>query len=79
MANEPEVLQPSTLDELMSKDPLELTNADLDKIIAYQRSMRAKAEGGVKVAKVKAASGVSLIDQLGITAKPEAFSGRRKL
>ena len=69
MANEP--IPAETLDELMSRDPLELTNIDLDKIIAYQRAQRAKVEAGVKMPRAKPASGgKSLIDQLGITSKP---------
>lgn len=39
---------PSELDELMSRDPLELTTDDIDKIIAYQRSARAQRESGGK-------------------------------
>lgn len=37
---------PDELDELMARDPLEYTNADIDKIIAYQRQMRARKESG---------------------------------
>ncbi len=36
------------LDELMSKDPLALSDQDIDEIIAYQRKTRAQREGGVK-------------------------------
>jgi hypothetical protein len=39
------------LDELMSKDPLELSKQDIDEIIAYQRKNRALREAGVKVKK----------------------------
>jgi hypothetical protein len=39
------------LDELMNKDPLELSEQDIDAIIAYQRKMRAQRESGVKVKK----------------------------
>lgn len=35
---------PSELDELMSRDPLEMTSDDIDKIIAYQRNARAARE-----------------------------------
>ena len=55
-STEPET-EPVTLDELMSRDPLELTNIDLDKIIAYQRAQRAKVEAGVKMPRAKPASG----------------------
>ncbi len=37
---------PSELDELMSRDPLDLSAADIDSIIAYQRQQRAKRETG---------------------------------
>ncbi len=37
---------PSELDELMSRDPLELSAQDIDSIIAYQRQQRAKRETG---------------------------------
>lgn len=35
---------PSELDELMSRDPLEMSKEDIDKIIAYQRQARAQRE-----------------------------------
>lgn len=35
---------PSELDELMSRDPLSLSDADVDKIIAVQRQARAQRE-----------------------------------
>jgi len=38
---------PSELDELMSRNPLEMTRDDINSIIAYQRADRARrAEGG---------------------------------
>jgi hypothetical protein len=38
---------PSELDELMSRNPLEMTKDDINSIIAYQRADRARrAEGG---------------------------------
>lgn len=45
---------PSELDELISRDPLELSAADIDKIIAMQRSYRAKREVGTKKTKASA-------------------------
>lgn len=36
---------PSELDELMSRDPLDLSAQDIDKLIQYQRAQRAKREG----------------------------------
>lgn len=35
---------PSELDELMSRNPLDLDKSDVDKIIAYQRNARAQRE-----------------------------------
>ena len=35
---------PSELDELMSRDPLQMTEEDIDQIIAYQRNARAARE-----------------------------------
>lgn len=35
---------PSELDEIMSRDPLEMSKDDIDSIIAYQRSARAARE-----------------------------------
>ena len=39
---------PSELDELMSRDPLEMTKDNIDSIIAYQRNARAAREGAPK-------------------------------
>ena len=46
----------SDLDDFMSLDPLDLTDADIDKIIAAQRKHRALVEGGVRVKKDKGPS-----------------------
>lgn len=35
---------PSELDELMSRDPLQMSREDIDNIIAYQRNARAARE-----------------------------------
>lgn len=78
-----EIDDAETLDELMSRDPLDLTDRDLDKIIAYQRAQRAKAEAGVRVTKASrpkpSTGGKSLIDQLGITSAPGPKVERRKI
>lgn len=66
-----------TLDELMSRDPLELTDQDLDKIIAYHRKQRAMAEAGVKVPKPKH-SGPGLADILGIKPKADVPAIKRR-
>lgn len=39
---------PSDLDELMSRDPMDMTTDDIDKIIAYHRNIRAQREAGPK-------------------------------
>jgi len=57
---------PSELDELMSRDPLELSAADIDSIIAYERQFRArKANGEIKTkrgrTKDDAPSGIDLV------------------
>jgi hypothetical protein len=64
---------PSELDELMSRDPLELSAQDIDKIIAYQRQQRAKREqGGGRTKRPKAEPGsVSIsLASLGIKTTP---------
>lgn len=63
----------SELDELMSRDPLELSAQDIDKIIAMQRQARARREGGKKATKaeaMQAASGIDLVALVTGTAKP---------
>lgn len=58
---------PSELDELMARDPLDLSAADIDSIIAYHRDLRAKkAAGEFKTKRGKAAatqdgSGIDLV------------------
>lgn len=42
---------PSELDDLISRDPLDLSAQDIDKIIAYQRAARARREAGGKTKK----------------------------
>lgn len=53
---------PSELDELMARDPLELSSQDIDKIIAMQRAARARRETGGRTRKqsVEAASSIDL-------------------
>lgn len=57
---------PSELDELMSRDPLDLSSADIDAIIAYHRDLRAKkAAGEVRSSRSRKAdappSGIDLV------------------
>ena len=43
---------PSEIDEVMNLDPLKLTREQREKLIEYNRSYRAKLEGGAKSKKV---------------------------
>lgn len=45
----------SDLDELMSRDPLELSEIDLKQIIEYHRNLRARRAAGEKFTKPKPA------------------------
>lgn len=48
---------PSELDELIARDPLDLTADDIDKIIAMERSFRAKkAAGEIKTTRSRKAA-----------------------
>lgn len=60
---------PSELDELISRDPLDLSAQDIDKIIAFQRQARARREsGGGKAKKGSDTPKVSLdLVKLGLT------------
>lgn len=64
---------PSELDELMSRDPLELGAADIDKIIQFQRAARARREAGPKTKRATKDSAPSGIDLVAlVTNKPTA-------
>ena len=67
------------LDELMSRDPLELSSQDIDEIIAYQRKMRAQREGGVKVKKGASDTPKIKLDlaALGLVKKEEPMTRRK--
>jgi len=61
---------PNELDELISRDPLELSAQDIDKIIAYQRQQRAKRESGNgRTRKPKAEPAPSGIDLVALVTK----------
>jgi hypothetical protein len=64
---------PSELDELISRDPLDLSALDIDKIIATQRQYRAQREAPKGGRKAKAPEGVKidLATALGLV-KPKA-------
>lgn len=68
---------PSELDELMMRDPLDLSAQDIDKIIAYQRQARARREApgpkGRRSSGLTDAPGGKIdLAALGLTAKPAA-------
>jgi hypothetical protein len=64
---------PSELDELMSRDPLDLTAQDIDAIIAYQRQQRARREAGGKTKKSAKEAGIaSSIDLVALVTKQPA-------
>ena len=66
---------PSELDELMSRDPLELSAQDIDKIIQFQRQARARREAGPKTKRATKDSPDSGIDLVAlVTRKPVAVT-----
>lgn len=59
---------PNELDELMDKDPLDLSAQDIDKIIKIQRQARQNWEAGVKPKKGVAAGEIKIdLVELGLT------------
>lgn len=60
---------PSELDELMSRDPLNLSAQDIDKIIQFQRQARARRESGPKTKKATKDGPPSGIDLVGLVTK----------
>lgn len=69
---------PNEIDLLMSLDPLELSEQDLDKIISYQRKARANFEAGVKPKKGGAdkIESSELLGKLGLIKAPEPIKRR---
>lgn len=66
---------PSELDELMSRDPLDMTTEHIDSIIAYQRQVRAQREAAPKGRKKDLVdmTGQALdLSQLGLVKPPTA-------
>lgn len=63
---------PSELDELIARDPLDLSSDDIDKIIAFQRQARARREAGGRTRKAKDDGPAKKIDlaALGLVQKP---------
>lgn len=57
------------LDELMDRDPLSLTDQDINRIIEYQRASRARRAAGEKIARPSTAPALD-IDALTKKLKP---------
>lgn len=71
---------PNDIDLLMSLDPLEYTDKDIDIIIAYHRNQRAMRESGVRGAKAKKDTGPKTtidLEKLGL--KPAAPKITRRI
>lgn len=66
------------IDLLMTLDPLDLTEGDIQKIVAYQRRLRAQYDAGEKPEKQKleAVKGSALLDKLKLV-KPKPLTDRR--
>jgi hypothetical protein len=62
----------SELDELMARDPLDLSSQDIDAIIAHQRQARARRESGGRTRKASADQPKQSLDlaALGLVKKP---------
>lgn len=60
---------PSELDELMSRDPVEMSAKDIDDIIAYCRQQRARKEAGGKTTRRKSTDAPSGIDLVALVTK----------
>lgn len=68
----------NTIDELMSRNPLELTAKDIDDIIAHHREHRANLQSGFKPAKEKGPKVEFKLADLGLVKpKPTAEIKRR--
>jgi hypothetical protein len=68
------------LDELMSRDPLDLSSTDIDRIIEYHRVQRGRRAAGEKPIKATAAAGLdisAITNKLVTAAKPEVKITRR--
>ena len=75
---------PSELDELISRDPLDLAALDIDKMIAMQRQYRAQREAPKGKAKAKAptqtidlAAALGLVKPPAVITPPKAGGFRR--
>lgn len=57
---------PSSLQELFDRDPLQLTDPDIEKIVAELRAQRQRWESGQKASKSKMQQVVLSLDDLGV-------------
>lgn len=70
----------SDLDDLMSRDPLDLTSQDLDKIIAYHREQRRRRAAGEKPRKPsEPTTDISHIAKAIISAAKPAIGIKRRI
>lgn len=71
----------SDLDDLMSRDPMSLSSQDIDAIITYHRTLRAKRAAGEKPTKPAAASIdiTALTQNLIKKSNPQPPIARRKI
>lgn len=67
----------SDLNDLMDKDPLELSKQDIDAIIAYHRNHRANVQAGVKTKKDTGPK-ISLGSVLDHIIKPKTLDVKRR-
>ena len=67
---------PNTIDQLMAKDPLELSAQDIDEIIAYARKNRALWDSGAKPKKKGEGPPISL-ESLGMLQKAPEIKRRK--
>jgi hypothetical protein len=65
---------PSELDELINRNPLDLSAIDIDKMIAIQRQARARREAGGRTLKTAAEAGIgSGLDLAALVLKQSAM------
>lgn len=71
---------PTDLDELMSRDPTELSKIDIDQIIAYHRKQRQRRASGEKPSKDTAGTKIDLSKIIsGLKPKPIGPIIKRRL
>ena len=68
----------TTVDEVMSKNPLDMLDKDIDFIIAYQRNLRARSVDGKKPVSEEALK-LDVDKLLGTKPQPKGSSGHRRV